>query len=163
LFTVQVPIDEDSEEAVLEGQTMSLQYIVTPLQHPISVLQKVHSHAPASPPLVASDEMPSLESAYRHPAPSQKLPTSKQPTSPAAPASASPVSSSSITPTPLSLNLVSYIPPHTFDQKKHPPPRGFPIYYVPSSRTVCKRTPLEEPGTNPSRGVLLHMVLDEGT
>jgi len=30
---------------------------------------------------------------------------------------------------------------------------GFPIYYVPSSRTVLKRTPLEEPGTNPSRGV----------
>ena len=24
-----------------------------------------------------------------------------------------------------------------------PPPGGFPIYYVPSSRTVCKRTPLE--------------------
>jgi len=45
-----------------------------------------------------------------------------------------------------------------------PPPGGFPIYYyVPSSRTVCKRTPLEEPGTNPSRGVLLHTVLDEGT
>jgi len=28
---------------------------------------------------------------------------------------------------------------------------------------VCKRTPLEELGTNPSRGVLLHTVLDEGT
>ena len=38
--------------------------------------------------------------------------------------------------------------------KETPPPGGFPIYYVPSSRTVCKRTPLEKPGTNPSRGVL---------
>ena len=27
------------------------------------------------------------------------------------------------------------------DQKKPPPPGGFPIYYVPSSRTVCKRPP----------------------
>jgi len=44
-----------------------------------------------------------------------------------------------------------------------PPPGGFPIYYVPLSRTVCKRTPLEECGTNPSRGVLLHTVLDKGT
>ena len=49
------------------------------------------------------------------------------------------------------------------DQKKPPPPEGFPIYYFPSSRTVCKRTLLEEPGANPSRGVLLHTVLDEGT
>ena len=50
------------------------------------------------------------------------------------------------------------------DRKKPPPPGGFPIYYVPSSTTVCsKGTPLEEPGTNPSRGVLLHTVLDEGT
>jgi len=122
LLTVQVPIDEDSEEAVLEGQTMPLQYIVTPLQHPISVLQKAHSHAPASPPLVASDEMPPLESANRHPAPSQKLPTSKQPTSPAAPVSAPPVSS--ITPSPLSLNLLYYTPPHAIDRKKHPPPGG---------------------------------------
>jgi len=48
--------------------------------------------------------------------------------------------------------------------RKNPPPRGgFPIYYVPSSRTVSKRTPLEAPGTNSSRGVLLLMVLDEGT
>ena len=30
------------------------------------------------------------------------------------------------------------------DRKKPHPPGGFPIYYVPSSRTVCKRTPLEE-------------------
>jgi len=50
-----------------------------------------------------------------------------------------------------------------FDRKKPPPPGGFPIYYVPSSRTVCKRTPLKEPGTNPWRGALLHTVLDEGT
>jgi len=49
------------------------------------------------------------------------------------------------------------------DRKQQPPPGGFPIYYVPLSRTVCKRTPLEEPGTNSSRGVLLHTVLDEGT
>jgi len=47
-----------------------------------------------------------------------------------------------------------------FDRKKPPPPGGFPIYHVPSPRTVCKRTPLEEPGTNPSRGVLLHTALD---
>ena len=42
-------------------------------------------------------------------------------------------------------------------------PRGFHIYYVLSSRTVCKRTPLEAPGTNSAREVLLHTVLDEGT
>jgi len=50
-----------------------------------------------------------------------------------------------------------------FDRKNPAPPGGFPIYYVPSSRTVSKRTPLEEPGTNPSRGVLLLTVFDEGT
>jgi len=50
-----------------------------------------------------------------------------------------------------------------FKRKKPPLPGGFPIYYVSSSRTVCKRTPLEAPGTNSSRGVLLHPVLDEGT
>jgi len=49
------------------------------------------------------------------------------------------------------------------DPKKPPPRGGFPIHYVSSSRTVCKRTPLEEPGTSPSRGVLLHTVLDQGT
>jgi len=48
------------------------------------------------------------------------------------------------------------------DRKKPPPPGGFPIYYVPSSKTVSKRTPLEEPGTNSSRGVILLTVLDEG-
>ena len=52
-----------------------------------------------------------------------------------------------------------------FDRKNHPPPGGFPICYVPSSRTVStsKRTPLEAPGTNFARGVLLLTVLDEGT
>ena len=39
-----------------------------------------------------------------------------------------------------------------FDRKKPPPPGEFPIYYIPSSRTVCKRNPLEESGTNYSRG-----------
>jgi len=46
--------------------------------------------------------------------------------------------------------------------KEPPPSGGFPIYYVPSSRTVCKRTPLEEFVPSSSRGVLLHTVLDEG-
>jgi len=36
------------------------------------------------------------------------------------------------------------------------PPGGFPIYYVPSSRTQRKRTPLEEF----VRGVLFLWVLD---
>ena len=49
-----------------------------------------------------------------------------------------------------------------FDRKNPHPPGGFPIYYVPSSRTVCKRTPLEEFVLGASRGVLLHTVLDEG-
>ena len=44
-----------------------------------------------------------------------------------------------------------------------PPSGGFPIYCVPSSRTVCKRTPLEKFVPGASRGVLLHTVLDEGT
>ena len=35
------------------------------------------------------------------------------------------------------------------------------LYYVPSSRTMSKRTPLEAPGTNSARGVLLLTVLDE--
>jgi len=49
------------------------------------------------------------------------------------------------------------------DRKKPPPPGEFPIYYVPSSRTVCKRIPLEGFVLGSSRGVLLHTVLDEGT
>ena len=40
---------------------------------------------------------------------------------------------------------------------------GFPNYYVPSSRTVSKRTPIEAPAINSSRGVLLLMVLDDAT
>jgi len=48
-------------------------------------------------------------------------------------------------------------------RKNPPPPGGFPIYYVPSSRTVCKRTPLEEFVPGSSRGVLLLTVLDEDT
>jgi len=50
----------------------------------------------------------------------------------------------------------------TWTEKNPPPGGGFPIYYVPSSRTVSKRTPLKEPGTNSSRKVLLLTVLDEG-
>jgi len=48
------------------------------------------------------------------------------------------------------------------DRKNPPPPGGFPIYYVPSSRIVCKRTPLEGFVPGFSRGVLLHTILDEG-
>ena len=44
-----------------------------------------------------------------------------------------------------------------------PPPGGFPIYYVPSSRTVCKRTPLEGFVPCASKGVFLLTVLGEGT
>jgi len=50
-----------------------------------------------------------------------------------------------------------------FDRKKPPPPGGFLIYYVPLSRTVCKRTPFEGFVPGSSKRVLLHMVLDEGT
>ena len=50
-----------------------------------------------------------------------------------------------------------------FDRKKPPPPGVFPIYYVPSSRTVSKRTPLEEFVPGSSRGVLLLTVLDGRT
>ena len=50
-----------------------------------------------------------------------------------------------------------------FDRKNPPAPGGFTIYYVPSSRTVSKRTPLERTVPGFSRGVLLHTVLDEGT
>jgi len=49
------------------------------------------------------------------------------------------------------------------DRKKPPPGGVFPIYYIPSSRTVCKRTPLVGFVPGSSRGVLLHTVLDEGT
>ena len=50
-----------------------------------------------------------------------------------------------------------------FDRKNPPPPGGFPIYYVPSSRTVSKGTSLEEFVPGSSKGVLLLTVLDEGT
>jgi len=90
---------------------LTLLDIVDPLQYPISMLQKAHRHALASPLLVASEEMLPLELADRHPAPSQKLPTSKQPTLPAAPASAPPFSSASISPRSLSLNLLPINPP----------------------------------------------------
>ena len=69
------------------------------------------THAPASPPLVASDEMTPLGPANRHPAIPQKLPTSKQPTPPAAPASTPSLSSTLIVPNPLSLNLTYINPP----------------------------------------------------
>jgi len=62
--------------------------------------------------------------------------------------------------TPLILTHTSV---HQADRKNPPPPGGFPIYYVPSSRTVSKRTPLEEFVAGASRGVLLVTVLDEGT
>jgi len=88
---------------------LTLLDIVEPLQYPLSVLQKARRHALASPLLVDGAgcwEMPPLESADQHPAPSQKLPTSRQLTPPAAPASAPPLSSASITPNSLSLNLI---------------------------------------------------------
>ena len=50
-----------------------------------------------------------------------------------------------------------------FDRKKPPLLGVFPIYYGPSSRTVSKRTPLEEFVPGSSRGFLLLTVLDEGT
>ena len=52
---------------------------------------------------------------------------------------------------------------HDFDRKKPPPLGGLPIYYVPSSRTVGKRTPLGEFVPGASRGVLFLTVLDEET
>jgi len=48
-------------------------------------------------------------------------------------------------------------------ERNPPPPGGVPLYYVPSSRTVSKRTPIEEFVPGASRGVLLLTVLDEGT
>ena len=88
---------------------LTLLDIVEPLQYPLSVLQKARRHALASPLLIdgaGNWEMPPLESADQHPAPSQKLPTSKQLTPPAAPASAPLLPSASIVPIPLSLNLL---------------------------------------------------------
>ena len=50
---------------------LTLLDMVEPLQYSLSVLQKARRHALASPPLVASEEMPPLESADRQPAPLQ--------------------------------------------------------------------------------------------
>jgi len=47
--------------------------------------------------------------------------------------------------------------------ERTPPPGGVSYYYVPSSRTVCTRTPLEGFVPGSSRGALLHTILDEGT
>ena len=101
-------LNSDEDELAL-----TLLDIVETLQYHLSVLQKACRHALASPLLVASEEMPPLESADRHPAPSQKLPTSKQLTPPAAPASAPPLSYALIASSPLSLNLLSYTLPHS--------------------------------------------------
>ena len=59
--------------------------------------------------------------------------------------------------------FITLIPVTTLIERNHPTPGGFSIYYVPSSRTVCKRTPLEGFVPGSSRGVLLHTVLDEVT
>jgi len=45
---------------------LTLLDIFEPLQYPLSVLQKARRHALACPLLVASEEMPPLESANRH-------------------------------------------------------------------------------------------------
>jgi len=88
-----------------------IQNLRTLVIHKLTMLQKARRHALASPLLVASEEMPPLESANRHPTPSQKLPTSKQPTPPAAPVSAPSLSSASIPFSSLSLNLLLINPP----------------------------------------------------
>jgi len=106
-------LDRDIFNGDEDELALTLLDIVEPLQYSLSMLQKARRHALASPLLVTSEEMPPFESANRHPEPSQKLPTSKQPTPPAAPASAPPLSSALIAPSPLSLNLLSYTPPHS--------------------------------------------------
>ena len=69
-------LPEGLKRDILNGDedelALPLQDIVELLQHPLSVLQKARRHALASPSLVASDEMPPFEPAYRHPAPLQK-------------------------------------------------------------------------------------------
>jgi len=50
---------------------------------------------------------------------------------------------------------------HDFDRKKPSPPGGFPIYYIPSSRDVCKRTSLEGFVPGSSRGVLSRFLMRE--
>jgi len=60
-----------------------------------------------------------------------------------------------------------YIYVYTLIERNPPPGGGFPIYYVPSSRTVPHQEPWEDPPrricTRFFRGVLFHTVLDEGT
>jgi len=90
---------------------LALLDIVELLQYQLSVLQKARRHALASPLLVASEEMQTLESSDQHLTPSQKLPTSKQPTPPAAPALTPPLSSALISPSSLSLNMLPINPP----------------------------------------------------
>jgi len=51
----------------------------------------------------------------------------------------------------------------TLIERTPSPPGEFPIHYVPSSRTVSTRTPLDEFVPGASRGVLLLTDLDEGT
>jgi len=118
-------LDRDILNGDKDEQALTLLDIVVPLQHLLSVLQEArrhvltrqavlrrrHAYRPSAALIVASDEVPPLESAERYPAPSQKPPKSKQSTSPAAPASAPPLSSASIDPTPLFLNLLPINPP----------------------------------------------------
>jgi hypothetical protein len=113
-------LPEDLQRDIFSGDenelALTLPDIVEPLQYPLFVLQKARRHALASPLLVDGAwnwEMPPLESADQHPAPSQKLPTSKQLTPPAAPASAPFFPSASIVPIPLSLNLLHKTPLHS--------------------------------------------------
>jgi len=62
-----------------------------------------------------------------------------------------------------SMNALLFFVLNNLIERNPPLPGGFPIYYVPSPKTVCKRTPLEGFVPGSSRGVLLHTVLDEGT
>jgi len=55
------------------------------------------------------------------------------------------------------------VPVATLIEREPPLWGGFPAYYVPSLRTVSKRTPLEEFVPGSSRGLPLITVLDEGT
>jgi len=61
------------------------------------------------------------------------------------------------------MNIYTWISFLHIDRKETPPPGGLPIYYDPSSRTVSKRTPLEEFVPGAFRGVLLLTVIDEAT
>ena len=94
-----------------EELALTLLDIIEPLQYTLPVLQKARRHALASPLLFASEDMQPVESADRHPTPSQKLPTLKQATPPAALALVPPLSSALISPSSLSLNLLPINPP----------------------------------------------------